>query len=101
MNKQRNVLATAFVAALVLAPAAVAATDTGEVYEGKVNHVIDAETLRISHNRGGQIRVRPADPATHSAEELTARYLGRTVRVHNPRWEDGYLVGDVDLVQVN
>ncbi len=101
MNRKRNTLAAAFVAALVAAPGAAAATDARDVYEGKVNHVIDAETLRISHTRGGQIRVRPAEPAARSAEELTRRYLGRTVRILNPRWQNGYLVGDVDLVQMN
>lgn len=101
MKRQRNILAVAFVAALATTAPAAAATDAVDVYEGKVNHVIDAETLRISHARGGQIRVRPAASRALSAEELTRRYLGQTVRIQNPRWVDGYLVGDVDLVKLN
>jgi endonuclease YncB( thermonuclease family) len=88
------------IGALVLwAPLHVAVASAGGEYLGTVNHVLDAETLRIAY-KGGQIRVRLADAAragddAAAREALSQHLLGRQVRVEEVRWQDGYLIGRV------
>ncbi len=65
-------------------------------YVGKVDHVYDGQTVRIFY-RGGQIRVRlPAveNPNSQQARQALARLVaGKTVRVREIRWDQGYLIG--------
>ncbi len=65
-------------------------------YMGKVDHVYDGQTVRIFY-RGGQIRVRlPAveNPDSQQTRQTLARLVaGKTVRVKEIRWDQGYLVG--------
>ncbi len=69
-------------------------------YVGKVDHVYDGQTVRI-HYRGGQIRVRL--PALETPEPLQAKraltdlVAGKTVRVTEIRWDNGYLIGHVSV----
>ncbi len=79
---------------LVLAPG-LQATQPRE-YVGKVDHVYDGRTVRIFY-RGGQIRVRlPGieSPNPQQAKQaLTKMVAGKTARVREVRWDDGYLIG--------
>ena len=67
-------------------------------YVGKVDHVYDGQTVRIFY-RGGQIRVRlptVENPDSQQAKRTLARLVvGKTVRVREIRWDEGYLVGNL------
>ena len=88
------------IGALVLwVPLYAAVASAGGEYLGTVNHVLDAETLRIAY-KGGQIRVKLADAAragddAAAREALSQHLLGRQVRVEEIRWQDGHLIGRV------
>ena len=69
-------------------------------YVGKVDHVYDGQTVRIFY-RGGQIRVRLTAIETPQPREakqaLTRLVAGKTVRVKEIRWHNGYLLGHVSV----
>ncbi len=86
-------------AVLLLAAAGSQATQRPE-YVGKVDHVYDGQTVRIFY-RGGQIRVRlpaieiPNPPQARQA--LIELVAGKTVRVREIRWDNGYLIGHLSV----
>ena len=73
---------------------------SGPEYNGQVNHVYDASTIRVAY-KGGQIRVKLAAidaPYAHEAKQALARQvLGKQVKVEELRWQRGYLVGRVSV----
>ena len=89
-----------FLGALLLLVAAGSQATQRPEYTGKVDHVYDGQTVRIFY-RGGQIRVRL--PAMETPEPLRAKralaklVAGKTVRVTEIRWDNGYLIGHLSV----
>ncbi len=85
-----------FLGALLLQFAVGLQAAHGQEYVGKVDHIYDGQTVRIFY-RGGQIRVRLAALETPDSQEakqaLAGLVAGKTVRVREVRWEEGFLVG--------
>ncbi len=96
----KGIVRTWFLGALLLLVAAGSQATHVPEYVGKVDHVYDGRTVRI-HYRGGQIRVRM--PAIETPEPLQAKQAltelvaGKTVRVTEIRWDNGYLIGHVSV----
>ncbi len=96
----RGLVRTWFLGALLLLAAAGSQAAQVPEYVGKVDHVFDGQTVRIYY-RGGQIRVRL--PALETPEPLQAKraltdlVAGKTVRVTEIRWDNGYLIGHVSV----
>ncbi len=82
-------------------PAQAAPASTGDAYAGRVNHVYDASTIRVAYAGGGHIRVKlaaiDAPYAARAKQALAQQTLGKTVRVEELRWQQGYLVGRVSV----
>ena len=95
----KGIVSKGLLGALLLVAAVSQATQRPE-YTGKVNHVYDGQTVRIFY-RGGQIRVRL--PALETLEPLQAKLAltemvaGKTVRVREIRWGNGYLIGHLSV----
>ncbi len=96
----KGIVSKRFLGALLLLVAAGSQAAQFPEYVGKVNHVYDGQTVRIFY-RGGQIRVRlPAleipDPL-QAKQALTDLVAGKTVRVTEIRWDNGYLIGHLSV----
>ncbi|MDJ0863830.1 MAG: thermonuclease family protein [Gammaproteobacteria bacterium] len=82
-------------------PAQAAPASTGDAYAGRVNHVYDASTIRVAYAGGGHIRVKlaaiDAPYAARAKQALAQQTLGKTVRVEELRWQEGYLLGRVSV----
>lgn len=99
-----TILRRLFVAVMLLTAPMLAssAADADEVYEGMVNHVIDANTVRIGYH-GGQIRIRLAaielPQTTESRDVLAEHLLGKRVQVRGIKWRDGILIGQITATE--
>ena len=96
----RSTVSKWLLGALLLMLAAFCQATQQPEYIGKVDHVYDGQTVRIFY-RGGQIRVRL--PAIETPEPLQAKQAltemvaGKTVRVRQIRWDNGYLIGHLSV----
>ena len=92
----KRAIAPVFVSLLLLLSTSAPAGP--EEYQGIVNHVYDAATIRMAY-KGGQIRVRLFDlqpPDTvDGRENLSRLLLGKKVSVKVVRWQKGFLIGRV------
>ena len=96
----RKLLLGGITAAILLLGGHASAENTEE-YVGTVNHVFDDQTLRIAYRYGGQIQVRIVGLDGTAETVLLDDLLGRTVRIVDARWRDGFLEGRLNLESVN
>lgn len=100
MSIFKHILTGGIVAATLLAGGPARAMEGGE-YVGTVNHVFDEDTLRIAHRYGGQIQVRVMGLEGAREPVTLDDLMGRTVRVTDARWREGFLEGRVEVEGIN
>lgn len=65
---------------------------TGEIHRGTVISVIDAQTVRVARQGGGELRVRL--PKSLGENVLRSEYQGQPVVIREGSWDKGLLYGD-------
>lgn len=91
MNLNKRLIAPALAGLLTLPALANAAP--GDIYRGTVVAVIDANTLRVARQGGGEIRVRLPDAP--GVEALRNELQGHAIEVREDHWENGLIHADL------